>query len=168
MNPVDFLRLAKNIASERTVAFPPDEGTLADTHQIIPPAVVRGTRGYIEKIANQVNGAYERGWYDCCAVMMRRLLETLIIEAFEGHGIQAKIVGRDGEYVYLRDLITTALAEPSWTLTRNTKSSLPKLKDLGDKSAHSRRFIAYRQDIEPLAPGFRGVIQEFVYLANLK
>lgn len=168
MKPVDFLNLAKNIASERSVALPPDDGTLAETHQIIPPAVVRGTRGYIEKITNQVNGAYERGWYDCCAVMMRRLLETLIIEAFENHNIQAKITGTNGEYFYLRDLIAAALSETSWTLTRNTKSALPKLKDVGDKSAHSRRFIAHRQDIEPLASGFRGVIQEFVYLANLK
>lgn len=141
---------------------------MAVTHQIVPPAVVRGTRGYIEKITNQVNGAYERGWYDGCAVMMRRLLETLIIEAFEYYKLQSKITGSSGEYFYLGDLISAALAESSWTLTRNTKSALPKLKDVGDKSAHSRRFIAHRQDIESLASSFRGVIQEFVYLANLK
>lgn len=168
MNPIDFLTLAKKISSERSVAVPPDEGTLALTHQIVPPAVVRGTRGYIEKITNQVNGTYERGWYDSCAVMMRRLLETLIIEAFENHKLQSKITNSNGDYYYLSDLISAALAEPSWSLSRNTKSVLPKLKDVGDKSAHSRRFIAHRQDIEPLASDFRGVIQEFVYLANLK
>ncbi|HRW07489.1 MAG TPA: hypothetical protein P5121_20440 [Caldilineaceae bacterium] len=165
---MEFLSLAKNIASVRLIALPPDEGTLAETYQIIPPAVVRSTRGYIERVANQVNGAYERGWYDCCAVMMRRLLETVIIETFESHGIQSKIIGSGGEYYYLRDLISAALSEPSWNLTRNTKAALPKLKELGDKSAHSRRYIAHRQDIEPLASSFRGVIQEFVYLANLK
>jgi hypothetical protein len=42
-------------------------------------------------ITNQVNGAYEKGSYDACTVMIRRLLETLIIEAFEHHGIAANI-----------------------------------------------------------------------------
>jgi len=32
------------------------------------PLLVRNTRGYIETIANQANGAYENGWYDAAAV----------------------------------------------------------------------------------------------------
>jgi hypothetical protein len=38
-----------------------------------------------------MNGAYSAGWYDACAVMMRRLLETVIIEAFEQNGLDQKI-----------------------------------------------------------------------------
>ena len=66
---------------------PPPEGLPSSKQLVIPTALVRGTRGYIERVANQVNGAYENGWYDACAVMIRRLLETLIIEAFEKHNI---------------------------------------------------------------------------------
>jgi hypothetical protein len=168
MNSKKFLSLAEAIAAESFINRPPDEGTLAESHLAIPPAVVRGTRTYIERIANQINGAYEKGWHDACAVMMRRMLETLIIEAFENHNIQSKITGRSGDYLYLRDLVAKCVAENSWTLSRNSKSALPKLKDVGDKSAHSRRYIAHRQDIEGLIPDFRGVIQEFVFLANLK
>lgn len=168
MNPKEYLGLAKLIALDAAVGRPPDDGTSAVTHQVLPPAVVRGTRGYLEKIANQINGTYEKGWYDSCAVMMRRLLETVIIEAFESKGIESTIKNPSGDYLYLRDLITSAIAESSWTLSRNTKSALPKLKDLGDKSAHSRRYIAHRQDIETITIEFRGVVQEFVFLANLK
>jgi hypothetical protein len=45
---------------------------------------------------------------------------------------------------------------------------LPKLKDIGDKSAHSRRYNAHRGDVDPLLPDIRLVVQEFVYLAGLK
>lgn len=168
MEPRDFLILAKGIASEPYVSRPPDEGVSAETHQVLPPAIVRATRGYIEKVANQINGCYEKGWYDACAVMMRRLLETLIVEAYEKHGIEAAIKNSSGDYLYLRDLVAAAVSQAGWTLTRNTKNALPRLKDLGDKSAHSRRYIAHRQDIEAVIADFRGVIQEFVFLAGLK
>ena len=48
------------------------------------------------------------------------------------------------------------------------KKALPRVKSLGDKSAHSRRFIAHHGDIEKVVDDFRIVVQELVYLAGLK
>jgi hypothetical protein len=39
---------------------------------------------------------------------------------------------------------------------------------LGDQSAHSRRHNAHRDDVIPLLPDVRVVVQELVYLAGLK
>lgn len=147
---------------------PPEEGLRSGTQLVVPSSIVRGTRGYIERVANQANGAYEKGWYDACAVMVRRLLETLIIEAFEHANIAAKIKNSSGDFLFLRDLIDKCLQEPSWNLSRNCKQALPKLKDIGDKSAHSRRYNAHRGDVDPLLSDIRLVVQEFVYLAGLK
>jgi len=147
---------------------PPDEGLAAESQQVLPMSVVRNTRGYIESIANQVNGCYENGWFDGCAVLIRRLVETLIIESFESHGFAAKIKNSAGDFKYLRDLINATLAENSWNLGRDAKRALPKLKDIGDKSAHSRRFIAHRRDIDKVIDDLRVVVQELVFLANLK
>ena len=130
--------------------------------------LVRGTRGYIERIANHVNGAYENGWYDACAVMIRRLLETLIIEAFERHHVADRIKNTSGDFLYLRDLVSRTLEESSWNLTRNCKQALPRIKDIGDRSAHSRRYNAVRGDLAPLVTDIRLVVQEFLYLADLK
>ena len=163
------LNVAKAIDLEaRRELGPPEEGLRADTQSVVPRPVVRGTRGYIEKITNQANGCYEKGWYDACAVIVRRLIETLIIEAYEKHSIASKIQNSQGDFMYLRDLITQCLTEPSWNLSRNCKQALPKLKDIGDKSAHSRRFIAQRGDIDPLLADIRVVVQEFLFLAGLK
>ena len=147
---------------------PPEEGLKATRQAVLLKALVRDTRGYIEKIANQANGAYENGWYDAAAVMIRRLLETLIIEAFEKHGIDKKIKDKNDNFLYLRDLITCTLDEKAWNLSRNTKAALPRLKDLGDKSAHSRRYIALRGDIDPNLADIRVVVQELLFLSGLK
>lgn len=147
---------------------PPEEGLIATSQSVIVISLVRGTRGYIERVANQINGTYENGWYDACAVMIRRLIETLIIEAFEHHGISARIQNAGGDFLYLRDLIDRTLAEKAWNLGRNAKQALPKLKDIGDKSAHSRRYIAQRGDIQPLLTDIRTVVQELIYIAALK
>lgn len=161
--------LARGIANDcRKILGPPDEGILCSSQHVIPMSVVRGTRGYIEKVANQANGCYANGWYDSCAVMIRRLVETLIIEAFEAHQLATKIKGTTDDFLYLSDLISATLGETSWNLGRNTKKALPRLKDIGDKSAHSRRFIAHQADIDKVIGDLRVVVQELVYLAKLK
>jgi hypothetical protein len=147
---------------------PPDEVMAPESEQVLPFSLVRGTRGYLEKVVNQINGSYENGWFDACAVMIRRLVETLIIEAFEEHGITHKIKDSSGNFFYLKDLIRIALAEARWNLGRNTKNALPELKDIGDLSAHSRRFTAQRGDIDRIIKDLRVVAQELIYLANLK
>lgn len=147
---------------------PPEAGQTASTEMVVPLSVVRSTRGYIESVANQANGAFEKGWFDACLVMVRRLLETLIIEVFEHHKLAGKIKTKDGDFLHLADLVSRVLSEESWNLSRNAKRALPRLKDIGDKSAHSRRFNAHLKDVEKLLDDIRLVVQEFVYLANLK
>jgi hypothetical protein len=147
---------------------PRDEGGGAESDQVVPKSLVRGTRGYIERVVDQINGAFERGWFDACAVMIRRLVEMVIIEAFESKGIAHKIKTSSGDFLYLSDLIDSAMNEPSWNLGRNTKRALPQLKGVGDRSAHSRRFTAHLRDIEKHIDDLRDVVQEFIYLAGLK
>lgn len=154
--------------SANDVLKPPSEIAPSRDEPVIYMAMVRGTRGYIVKVADQINGTYSKGWYDACAVMLRRLLETLIIECFEAHKINDRIKDAGGNYWFLRDLVDAALNEPSWTLGRNVRSILPKLKDIGDKSAHSRRYNAHREDIDKLAKDIREAVQELIALAGLK
>ncbi len=153
------------VASFGTV---PDEGLPAYSQQVLPKSLFKNTRGYIEKIVNQINGCYEKGWFDACGVMIRRLLETLIIECFEKHNVAGKIKMTNGEFVYLKDLIQKMLGEASWNLGRNTRTSLPKLKSIGDKSAHARRFTARRWDIDKIRDDLRVVAEELMYLAGLR
>lgn len=165
----DTISFAKKIQNEiNKYIGPPIEGKIPLSQQVISYSLVRGTRSYIEKIVYQINGSYENGWYDCCSVMIRRLIETLIIETFENHKIANNIKNSSGDFRFLGDLINATLSEKSWNLGRNSKQSLRKLKNVGDQSAHSRRFIAQRHDIDNLIPDLRNVVQELVLLSNLK
>jgi len=163
------LLLAQSIKKEMPSTYvPPSEGAIPKSQMILPHALVKNTRGYIERVLFQINGAYENGWYDACAVMIRRFIETLIIELFECYRIDHKIKNTNGDFKYLADLISATLAEKSWNLGRNAKQALPKLKDIGDKSAHSRRYNAYREDIDKVITDLRTVAQELLYLSKLK
>jgi len=124
-------------------------------------------RGYLATIGRQMNGAYGMAWFDAAAVMMRRLIEISIIEAFEANGVESKIKDAAGNYLQLSDLISRALGEPSLRLSRNAKKALPKLKDIGHMSAHGRYFTAQQADLDEVQPGCRVVVEEFLKHANL-
>jgi hypothetical protein len=168
--PKEIIELVKKLAAIAPRDFiPPSEGTRPESEHVLPFSHVRGTRGYIERVVNQINGCYEKGWFDGCAVMMRRLIETLIIECFEKFALADRIQDpRTRDFLFLRDLIDRLLQEKSWNLGRTTKQALPKLKNVGDQSAHSRRYNANREDIDKLRNDFRIVCQELIYLAQLK
>ena len=161
---------AKAIQAEAdSVWQPPAEGTTSRGEMVLLRSITKGTRGYIERIANQINGAYDNGWYDACAVLVRRLIETLIIEAFEHHCIAGNIKDADGVFFMLRDLIPAVLVESAkWNVSRDTRRALPRMKDVGDRSAHSRYYLAHRGDIDKLIPDLRIVVQELIHISGLK
>jgi hypothetical protein len=155
-------------ANANFLAGVPDEGHRSYSQQVLPNSLARNTRGYIEKIVNQINGCCERGWFDACAVMIRRLLETLLIECFEQNNLASKVKTSSGDFLYLGGLIDAALSETSWNLGRNTRRILPKLKGIGDQSAHSRRFTARRSDIDKVKDDLRIAVEELLFLGGLK
>jgi hypothetical protein len=114
-----------------------------------------------------MNGCFTNGWYDACAVMMRRLIEIVIIEAFEHKKLGGKIKDAQGNYLHLSDLISRVTSEQAFPLSRNSKQMLPQLRDVGHLSAHSRYYLARKPDIEKARPGCRVVVEEFLHLAGL-
>jgi hypothetical protein len=140
---------------------------VTEAENVFPLSLLVKTRlGYLITIGRQMNGCFESAWYDACAVMMRRLLETVIIEAFEAKGIDTKIKNAQGDFFQLTDLIKAALSETAWNLSRNTKKALPQLRDVGHISAHSRRFTAQKSDIEKVQAHCRVAVEEFLHLAG--
>ncbi len=143
-------------------------GAQAEEDPLFPSVILAQTkRGYLIAVGRQMNACFGAGWYDACAVMMRRLLEIVIIEAFEHKKLSLKIKDKIGNYLHLSDLIDMALRETIWTLSRNTKVFLPQLRDIGHTSAHGRYFTAQKSDIERVRQGCRIVIEEFLHHAGL-
>ena len=74
--------------------------------------IAQTKRGYLLSIANQMNGCFGEGWYDASAIMMRKLVEVVLIEAFEHQGVAHKVKDANHNYVQLSELIDRALVEP--------------------------------------------------------
>jgi len=164
--------LREFIVIYKTKIFPKftKQSTELPTDKLFPFELIEQTRDYVEKIALQATNCYKHSWYDASAVMIRRLLETLIIECFENHSISEKIKNNDGDFFHLKDLIQKFLDEDGakWNAGRNVKKSLPLLKSMGDQSAHSRRYNARKPDIDNMKNELRLVIEELVSIADLK
>src|SRR5258706_6134118 len=73
-------------------------------HTYLPEDQTKGTRRYLEKLAFQLNGCYESGFYDGCAVLCRRMIESLLIEAFEASGKGTEIKN-GADYTQLGEII---------------------------------------------------------------
>jgi hypothetical protein len=135
---------------------------------LFPPTILdKAKRGYLTSIGRQMNGCFDSQWYDACAVMMRRLVEIAIIEAFEGKGLEDRIKDGNNNYFQLTELVATTLSEPKIRLSRPAKTALPKLRDVGHQSAHGRYFHAQRDDIERVRDGCRVVVEELLHHAGL-
>lgn len=142
------------------------EGYLSD-------ALWSNTRGYIESVCRQLNGCFRAAYYDAASVMLRRLLETLIIEAYEHRNRESEIKdnGGTGNYYMLKDLVARATGAGPHTglgLGRDAKKALEDVKARGDKSAHNRRYNAVAVDLTEIRDGVRTAVQELIQIAALK
>jgi Domain of unknown function (DUF4145) len=124
-------------------------------------------RGYLLKVAQQINASYENNMFDACALMMRRLLEILLIHCFESKNIQDQIKDEDGNYQNLKILINKAISKPEIQLSSDVKKDIDEFRELGNLSAHRVKYNCRRDDIRPIRLGYRAVIEELLYVAGL-
>lgn len=140
---------------------------LPKSDSVIPFELVEGTRGYIEKVVRQLNLSYDQALYDCCAVMCRRLLETLIIEVYEQLKRTDELKDKDGNFMMFSGLVSILEKDKSINLSRNSMKGLKDFKKLGDLSAHSRRYNALKSDIDKTSAEMRICVEELLHLSNL-
>lgn len=134
---------------------------------VLPFEIFQGTRTYLEKIVKQINGSYDYGFYDCCAVQIRRLMESLIIDVFINKQLSNEIKV-NGSFLMLDRLISKIASHNQIHLGRNTPKAMENIKKLGDTAAHDRTYITQVQDINDMKSEIRRTIQELLNLAGIK
>lgn len=137
----------------------PESKPLSSAIDFLPDDIVETKHHVPKKILWEANRCYDAACYNACAAMLRRLIEVLIIGAFEHHSLGNKIK-KDGEYLEFGALIGKAAAEPALKLGRETKRVLPDLKYFGDVGAHSRMIVVRKQDLDRLHNQVRGAVEE--------
>lgn len=137
------------------------------TDSVLPRELFTSTRGYLERIVFQLNASYDQSLFDCCAVMCRRILETLLIEIYESVGRASEVKGADGHFLMLAGLLCYFEKDGQFHPSRNALKGLRDFKMLGDLSAHNRRFNARKDDIDRVRDGLRVAAEELLNLAGL-
>ena len=133
---------------------------------IIPKEDVDKTRKYLEKLVHQINSSYELGFYDCCAAMMRRLMESLIIEVYISYKRKDEIQN-SGSFFMLDGLINYICSDRSISLGRNSPRTMKEIKQIGDTAAHDRVYITSKQDIDDIKASYRRLIHELLVISKV-
>lgn len=139
---------------------------IAVTSSVIPIELFQGTKPHLEKIVSEINGAYDCGFYDCSAVLIRRLLESLIIEAY----ITKKIVHEirfNNAFLMLDALIGKIINNSTIILGRNTHKGMIDIKKVGDTAAHDRSYITQKEDIDDIKLDTHRTFQELLTICGL-
>jgi len=133
---------------------------------LLPDQIILGTKPYLEKLAWEINGCYQYQFYDGCAVMMRRLIESLLIEAFVKAG-HVQSIRKDNEFMMLAGIINVAKTGNCIMLARGSDDILEAIKYAGDRAAHSRTYVSVPNDVSDLIPRFRTIVAELLNLAGI-
>jgi hypothetical protein len=120
--------------------------------------------GPLRKVLWEANECYNRECYNACATMIRRLIEALLIEAFEAKTPGANIKEADGQtYLGLGALIDRAITESKFKLSSSTRKVLPDLKFFGDVAAHNPRVLVRERDLSTRYRAVRVAVEELVF-----
>lgn len=136
------------------------------SNELIDFSIVEDAPYYIKKIIEEMCGCYDNNLCNSCLVMLRKLFETLIIECYERHGISNKIKNEKGNFLYLSELIPLFLKENHWSLSRNFEKNIKIIKKYGDLSAHNRRFLAKKKEIDEFKFELRQCLQEIILIID--
>src|SRR5207249_4648578 len=85
---------------------------------------------YVGRIVPQINGCWERGWHEACAVMMRRLVETLIIHLYHQRGWLGELKDpKTQDFLGLKRLVDKVCGDSRVGLDSRSAEDLKRLKD---------------------------------------
>jgi hypothetical protein len=141
---------------------------IVSSGSIIPVNLTKGTRGYIERLAEQINASYEQSIFDGCAVLMRRLLEVLLIQTYSHLKIDSHIQVAPDQYKDLKLIIADAKSNRTLALSKGTKDVMDEFRILGNFSAHKIIYNCRREEIKNVAREYRAGVEELLYKSGLR
>ncbi len=129
---------------------------------IIPDEVVSNEKHYFQKIIRQINGCYQDKYFDACFVMVRRAIETLIIDVYESKKKEKLLLDTEGNYLTFSKLIDKTLTDNMIKLSKTSKVDIKKIKKFGDVAAHNRKLNLKQCDIDKYSDSIRIIIEELI------
>ena len=129
---------------------------------LLPLEIFKKSKGYIKDIVLQINGCYSHNLIDACASMIRKLIETLIIEIYEAKKIENELKRSDGTYHHLEKIINKVASDNKLNLSQNAIKLMKNGKFLGDIAVHNRRCGVLKSYLDEIKKELRVTITDLV------
>ncbi len=158
-------------SAPRTATLPPPQASLPGQQTapsrsyFIDPDIFKDCPPFIKHLEPQINGCWDRQWYEACALTIRRLLESLIIHVYEKRGWTGEIRGPDG-YLKLQKSVDKVCGDGRVGLGKKAKEGLVHLKQIGDIAAHDFRVRVRRSDLEQKRTELRLACERLIFIAQ--
>lgn len=115
--------------------------------EFLPLDVFSGQPEYILRIVRQISGCWNRDYREACGTMIRRVLETMIIEYFECNKWKKDLIDKStGDYISFGHIIGKLGGDAKHGMEARVIKALKDLKGLGDVSAHDFRVKIRKSD----------------------
>jgi len=134
---------------------------------IVPREQFNDRRTTWRELVAEINGCYDHGFFDGAAVLTRRLIEVLIIEAFKAKGAEAAIKKADG-YMLLEELVRMLSSGQYIKLSKSSRPGLDQVRVLGNTAAHSPHHITKKQDVDIMSNHVRVLVSELLNIIDGK
>jgi len=119
---------------------------------------------YITRLVPQINGTYEYAWYEGSSMVLRRLVETLIIELYTRRGWKQDVQDpTSNEFLMLKGLIDKLNGDARLRMPKRTIDGLNKVKELGDVAAHDFKIRITKSDLDRIQSAMRLTCERLVF-----
>lgn len=136
---------------------------------LIPASPFASRRIAWSSLVRQINGCYDVCYFDASAVLCRRLVESLIVEAFRAKNAEAAIrVGGSGDFFLMEGLVGVLSSGKYIRLSRSGRAALEPIRTLGNTAAHSPHYVTTKQDMDGISRDARMLISELLNVIDGK
>jgi hypothetical protein len=136
-------------------------------NQFLDPEIFQHQPDYICRLVPQINGCHEREWFEACAMVVRRLVETLLITLYDKKGWKGDLTYPNGDLFGLKKIINVVSTDTRLGLDNKTLNGLTEilkdLKNLGDTAAHDYRVKTRRQDLAAAQKPLRFTCERLIF-----
>jgi hypothetical protein len=130
----------------------------------LQPEILDKMPPYIVRLVPQINGTYDQEWYEGTAMVLRRLVETLIIELYTRRGWSRDVQDPDtNEFLQLKSLIDKLNGDARLRMQRRTIDGLTRVKEVGDTAAHDFRIRIRKSDLDRIQSAVRLTCERLIF-----
>lgn len=116
----------------------------------------------LKLLAQEINGCYRNQWFDACAILCRRITESLIVRTFCAAGHEEQIFHAKNGWSSLGTLTGLTRSRKYIQVSPDTLAFLSQVKKLGNKAAHHPFDRVEKAEIDSLRASLSETIRELL------